>query len=200
MKQAINLFIVFTAKIIYPFWSFKEKYLSYFHRKLTGMLVQQKLKRSGCKIGDNMSIGKGVDIRIGKNSTVIIGNNVKIGEGVYIKVKERAKLIIGDNVHINQATRLSSNLAIEIGDDTLIAPYCNVLDHNHMYDLKTPVSSKLFDNAGIIIGKGVWLGVRVQVNKGVTIGNFSVVGANAVVTKDIPEATVFGGIPAKKLK
>ncbi|MCH8495499.1 MAG: hypothetical protein LAT57_07705 [Balneolales bacterium] len=158
------------------------------------------LEISGCRLGSQLRIGKNTKISVRDTSKVIIGNNVVIGEDVYINVKANATLLIGNNVHINKGTRISSNEKIEIGDDTLIAPYCNILDHNHVYDLQKPVSVYEFENKQILIGKGVWLGVRVQVNKGVRIGDYCVVGANAVVTKDIQESSVYGGIPAKLIK
>lgn len=121
-----------------------------------------------------------------------------LGDDVYIKVRKNAILKIGDNVHINKGTRISSFESIRIGDRTLIASYCNILDHNHKFDLKSSASTKEFDSSPIEILEGVWLGTKVQVNKGVTVGKYCVVGANSVVTKNIPNSCVYGGIPAKK--
>lgn len=199
LKKLFNNFVIILALLIYPFWTIKNK-LSFVRNKLRSILVYYSLRNKKIKVGKNLIVGKRVTINIRKNSKVVIGKNVKIGDDVYIKVAERAKLIIGDEVHINRSTRISSNELIEIGDYTLLAPYCNILDHNHVFNLKSPVSAKSFNNAPIIIGEGVWLGVKVQVNKGVKIGNYSVIGANSVVTKDVPPSSVYGGIPAKKIK
>ena len=200
MRAVVIKMIRIFAISIYPFWIIKERYFPFFQSKVRAFLIQQKLKNYKCKVGDNLSVGKRVDFKIGHASELSIGNNVKIGDDVYIKVKDGAKLFIGNDVHINKATRVSSNKEIIIGDNSLIAPYCNILDHNHVFDLTTPVSVHNFDCASIIIGKGVWLGVKVQVNKGVNIGDFCVIGANSVVTKNVPSSSVFGGIPAKKIK
>ncbi len=200
MKKIFQVFVHITAIVIYPFWYVKIRYVSFFQQKVRSLLVRRDLKNKRCQVGGNLIIGKRVVISIGKQSEVTIGNDVKIGDDVYIKVKKGAKLTIGNNVHINKSSRISANEAIEIGNYTLIAPYCNILDHNHMYDLKNPVSAEYFEDAPIFIGEGVWLGVKVQVNKGVTIGDYSVIGANAVVTKDVAPSLVVGGIPAKKIK
>lgn len=66
--------------------------------------------------------------------------------------------------------------------------------------MRSPASTSNFDCSPIEIKEGVWLGTKVQVNKGVTIGKFCVLGANSVVTKNIPDSSVYGGVPAKKIK
>ena len=53
---------------------------------------------------------------------------------------------------------------------------------------------------GIVIGDDVWIGARVTITKGKYIGNHSIIGAAAVVTKDVPEYAVVGGNPARILK
>src|SRR5690606_20519040 len=115
-------------------------------------------------------------------------------------VKKGAELRIGNNVHINKGSRVSSFKSINIGSNTLVASYCNILDHNHVYDLKSPASTILYESSPIFIGDGVCLGTKVQVNKGINIGEFSVIGANSVVTKNVEPSSVYGGIPAKKIR
>ena len=100
---------------------------------------------------------------------------------------------------IGYGGRVSCFERINIGNNTLIASYANILDHNHKFDLKRVPSTTLYDCMPIDIAEGVWLGTKVQVNKGVSVESFSVVGANAVVTKSLKRG-VYGGIPARKIK
>lgn len=159
-----------------------------------------RLKSNGVIIGDNFRIGKNATIRIGKNTKVKFGNSVILGDDVYINVKKNSELFIGNNVHINKGVRISSFESITIGNDVLIASYCNLLDHNHQFNLESPASTKYYDCAPIKLENGSWLGTKVQVNKGTVIGEFSVVAANSVVTKNVSKSCIYGGIPAKKIK
>lgn len=158
------------------------------------------LRKNNVKVERNLSIGRFFKFKINKNSKVQIGANVIINDDVYINVKKGATLIIGDNVHINKGVRISSFDSIIIGSNTLIASYCNILDHNHKFDLISPASITEYDCAPIKIGTGVWLGAKVQVNKGVEIGEFTIVASNSVVTKKIESNSIYGGIPATKIK
>lgn len=188
------------AIIIYPFYYLKKRYLDRLSQFLRTELIFIELRKRNVNLGKRIYIGKRTNIIVDKGAELDIGNNVVIGEDVYLKVKKGARLLISDNVHINKGVRLSSFDSIEIGNDTLIASYCNILDHNHKYDLKSPASPKAYDTAPIKIGKGSWLGTKVQVNKGVIIGEFCVVASNAVVTRDLLDSCVYAGIPAKKIK
>jgi acetyltransferase-like isoleucine patch superfamily enzyme len=85
---------------------------------------------------------------------------------------------------------------IEIGDYTQIAPNVVIVSANHdVYDSRKHISEK------ITIGKYCWLGAGCKILPGVKIGDFTVVGAGAVVTKSFPEGhCIIGGVPAKKIK
>jgi acetyltransferase-like isoleucine patch superfamily enzyme len=86
---------------------------------------------------------------------------------------------------------------ITIGDDVLIGPKVNIVTINHHLDPATRCSTYC---APVVIRKGAWLGAAVTVMPGVTIGENAVVAANAVVTNDVPDNTVVGGIPARVIK
>lgn len=199
-KKIIFFIIKIIAFLLFSFYYFNKKIIIPFIRLIQSELLILYLKLYGAKIGTNLRIGKNPTIRISKNSKITIGNNVVIGKDVYINVKKNSELFIGDNVHINKGVRISSFKFISIGSNVLIASYCNILDHNHKYDLQSPASTVYYDSAPIIIKEGAWLGTKVQVNKGVSIGKYTVVASNAVVTKNLEKSCVYGGIPAKKIK
>jgi acetyltransferase-like isoleucine patch superfamily enzyme len=104
---------------------------------------------------------------------------------------------VGRNVFINHACELMDRGGITIGDDVLIGPKVNLVTINHPIDPNTRRSTYC---APIVIKKGAWLGAAVSVMPGVTIGENAVVAANAVVTKDVPDNSIVGGIPARIIK
>ena len=104
---------------------------------------------------------------------------------------------VGRNVFINHACEFMDRGGITIGDDVLIGPKVNLVTINHPLDPSTRRSTYC---APIVIKKGAWLGAAVSVMPGVTIGENAVVAANAVVTRDVPDNAVVGGVPARVIK
>ena len=104
---------------------------------------------------------------------------------------------IGRDVFINSGCHFQDQGGIEIGDGALIGHNVVLATINH--DLN-PAMNRVNHYAPIKIGKHVWIGSNATVLQGVTIGDWSVVAAGAVVTRDIPPMTVVGGVPAKILK
>ena len=112
-------------------------------------------------------------------------------------------LVIGDRCVIGMRSGIVAHESIEIGDDVVIASGVSILDHDHrthVSDGHLVVENLEFTTAPIRIGSNVWLGDKVTVLKGVTIGDDVIVAANAVVTKDVPSGTVVGGIPATVIR
>ena len=106
-------------------------------------------------------------------------------------------ITIGKDVFINSGCRFQDQGGIVIGDGSLIGHNVVLATINH--DL-SPANDRKNHYAPITIGKHVWIGSNATVLPGVTIGDWAVVAAGAVVTKDIPALTVAGGVPAKVLK
>ena len=104
---------------------------------------------------------------------------------------------IGKDVFINSGCHFQDQGGIEIGDGTLIGHNVVLATINHDLD---PGENRKNHYAPIKTGKHVWIGSNATVMPGVTIGDWSVVAAGAVVTQDVPPMTVVGGVPAKILK
>jgi len=104
---------------------------------------------------------------------------------------------VGKNVFVNHACEFMDRGGITIGDDVLIGPKVNLVTINHPLD---PATRRSTYCAPIVIRKGAWLGAGVSVMPGVTIGENAVVAANAVVTSDVPDNVVVGGIPARFIR
>lgn len=116
-------------------------------------------------------------------------------------------LKIGNKVQVNDYVHIGAVNKIIIGNNVLIASKVFISDHNHgIYSGMSQSSpdmapeSRPIQSLPIIIEDNVWLGEQVSVLPGVTIGKGSIIGANSVVSKDIPSNCIAVGIPAKVIK
>jgi maltose O-acetyltransferase len=107
------------------------------------------------------------------------------------------RIEIGSNVFINYAASLSAHRLVRIGDGCQLGSYACLMDNDYhrVEDRSQPGQSD-----PIVLGNNVWLGVRVIVLKGVTIGENAVIGAGSVVTRDIPANCLAAGVPAKVIR
>lgn len=106
-------------------------------------------------------------------------------------------IFIGENVFINCCCHFQDQGGIYIGDGTLIGSYVVMATINHG---QKPLQRSDNFPAPIYIGKNVWIGSHATILPGVTIGDNAIVAAGAVVSKDVPENAVVGGVPAKMIK
>lgn len=175
----------------------------------------------------NVSLGKSIlsknffirfDRGIKDNSVTIGDNSILMNEIIF--ETNTGSISIGDGSFINGGTRLISIDHISIGNNVTIAWGCTIYDHDsHSLDYRERmldqerqladwdsgnfIKSKNWDvvnHAPIRIQDHAWLGFNVTVLKGVTIGTGAIIGANSVVTKDVPPWTVAAGNPARVIK
>jgi acetyltransferase-like isoleucine patch superfamily enzyme len=107
------------------------------------------------------------------------------------------RLELGDRVFVNYGASLSAHSLVRIGDRCLIGQYTIIMD----CDYHSPEDSESHgETRPIVIGDGVWIGARVIVLKGVTIGSGAVVAAGSVVTRDVPAGAVVAGVPAQVIR
>ena len=131
---------------------------------------------------------------------------VKIGKDTHVKrfaiLAPRSGYIkIGDGCTINPFCYFYGYGGIQIGNNVRIASGTKFIAFNHNFeDINKPISLQGNKYYGIIIENDVWIGARVTILPGVTIGKGSIIGAGAVVTKSIPPYSVAGGVPAKVIK
>ena len=106
-------------------------------------------------------------------------------------------ITLGENVFINHGCSFLDLGGITIEDDVLIGPKVNIITENHPID---PANRKSLDLAKVVIKQNAWIGAGATLLPGVTIGKNSIVAAGAVVTKDVPDNTIVGGIPAQIIR
>lgn len=117
----------------------------------------------------------------------------------------RPAVVIGNNCHFGIRNHITCINSITIGDNLLTGAYVLISDNSHgaieknMLDT-APFDRPLVSKGDIRIGNNVWLGDKVSILANVHIGNNVIIGANSVVTKDIPDNCVAAGIPAKIIK
>lgn len=139
------------------------------------------------------------------------GKNFTTGFGCRIEAEsEHGEVVlkIGDNVQINDYVHITAMSKVVIGNDVLMASKIYISDCTHgSYsgdaedsDPSVAPASRPISRKSVVIGDRVWLGEHVSVLPGTTIGAGSIIGANSVVTKDIPENVIAVGVPARPIK
>lgn len=112
------------------------------------------------------------------------------------------KISIGSNVHIGPGAMLDGAGGIVLGDGCILAPEVKIYSRSHNFDQN--VQALPFDNVMLVapvhIGRYVWIGTRAIVLPGVNIGDGAVIGAGAVVSKDVPSCSVVVGNPARVVR
>ena len=154
-------------------------------------------------IGDNVIVDDNtmVDAKGSKNSGIRIGNNVYIGRNCIIYCKD-GDIILKDRVNIGHNSVLFSSNKLVIEDEVLIAAYFYAMsggEYKYDSDVKI-IDQSGFSRGETVIGNNCWFGTKVVVADGVKVGKYSVIGANSLVIKDIPEYSVAVGSPAKVIK
>jgi acetyltransferase-like isoleucine patch superfamily enzyme len=125
-----------------------------------------------------------------------IGENVLLYPDVHLETQENARIELGDGVVISRGTHIVAVAGVIIGKGTMIGEYTSIRDANHNRDPGRSIRDSGHIARPIEIGQEVWLGRGVVVLGGVQIGDKATVGANAVVTRDVPEGLTVVGIPA----
>jgi acetyltransferase-like isoleucine patch superfamily enzyme len=175
-------------------------YLSYcfFHYHLS-------FKRKFTRIGGHPTIW-------GIRGVVVCGPNISIGKDVVFVAADgyrtnlssikiggiEGNITIGNNVLIMNGVRISSATSITIGDGCMLANFCYLTDSD-WHDIHDRTSAP-GGSAPIILERGAWIGDSAIVCKGVRIGENSIIGAGAVVTKDVAPNVIVAGNPARVVK
>ncbi len=130
------------------------------------------------------------------------GKNVKFRPDCTLLNPER--IYIGNNSEIGMRNVLwggKEDSILKIGDNVMIGPSVKIIAFNHGMDIGTiPMVDQASIDKDIIIGNDVWIGANVVITAGCTIGNGVVIAAGSVVTSNIEDNIICGGIPAKVIK
>ena len=206
MKQiflTIYIKVCHLCSYFYPY-RFRIKY-----KILSDIFRGQCFCRHFKSCGNELMVGKigmfrGLDY-------VSLGNNVSFDDGICLALwPEHSSdyppfMSIGNNCSFGAYNHITCVNCISIGDNCLTGKYVTITDNSHgntdMESLAmSPKDRPVVSKGGVNIGKNVWIGDKATILPGVTIGDGVVVGANSVVTRDVPANCVVAGIPAKVVK
>lgn len=148
------------------------------------------------------------ELRMGNN--ICIGNNCRLGRHLLLrcyKISDVEPTInIGSGVNIGDFSTISSCNRIDIEDGVRLGRMVMITDnaHGHTNNIEelliSPIDRPLVSKGPIYIERNVWIGEKATILPGVTIGEGSVIAANAVVTSNIPPFSVAAGVPARVIK
>jgi acetyltransferase-like isoleucine patch superfamily enzyme len=141
-----------------------------------------------------------VKFEIGKHATLRIGRWSWVGHDSKIRVHE-GEVSIGAKTVMGQECTISAYQHVSIGRECIIADRVMLIDFDHgVVEVERPIRLQGIYKRDVRVGSNVWMGYGACVLRGVSVGHNSIVGTNAVVTKDVPENAVVGGVPAKVLR
>ena len=131
-----------------------------------------------------------------------LGPHVLFEPGVWITAPGQARVRIGGGSFLNLGVMVASMELVEIGEHCMFANGCFISDANHRFDdPHRPVPWQGFTSRGPTrVGDNVWCGANVVITSGVTVGERCVIGANSVVTDNIPAFSLAAGSPAKVIR
>jgi acetyltransferase-like isoleucine patch superfamily enzyme len=202
-REFIYIFFFILGKLLYPLRVLYNNYLTRIVEYIYTGCLSLSIKIS------YGSVIRYPSIRI-EGPGIIIGRNSYIGKNAVIttwrtKSYEEPRLLIGNGTNIGQNCHITAIDKIEIGNNVLTGKYVTITDNSHgsisEKDLQSnPNKRELISKGPVIIEDNVWIGDKVTICPNVRIGKGSVIGANSVVTKDVPSFSVIVGNPARIIK
>lgn len=174
------------------FWKTYSICISYRFKHFKGILFnpRQVMGAKQISIGEHSTLGRGA----------ILTAWTSYGTDIFAPT-----ICIGDNCSIGEFVHISAIHSIIIGNGVLTGRYVYISDNAHGRGTFSeanvpPATRSLYSKGPIVIGNNVWIGERVCILAGVTIGDGAIIGTNAVVTHDIPPLCVAAGVPAKVIR
>lgn len=152
------------------------------------------------KVGRWVDIRKG--LRVNNPSNIRIGNHVRIDRMSRLSSYEGGRIDIEDGCYIGQFFSVMAGGDVVIKKNTLIASYVAVISENHSMDPKVGIKygDQPLIKQDVEIGENCWIGEKAVILPGVTIGDWSIVGACSVVNKSVPAYSIVAGNPARVIK
>ena len=144
-------------------------------------------------------LDRGAHMDVGPNARIRFGRGVRFMRD--FTGHFYGDVTVGDGVFFNRGCYVAAYSGLTIGNHCLFGEGVSIHDENHVVGRGfEPIATRGFEVKPIVIGNNVWAGAKATILQGVHIGDNAVIGANAVVTRDVPADTIVGGIPARVLR
>lgn len=175
-----------------------QRYVLYFHHARTNLAARWRLRSA--ELGPRVRVSG--RLRVENNGQMRIADRVQLYSTLV-----RSELVTGDDgileighrTLVNFGTSIVATGTVTIGQHCHIGPHCMIMD-NGFHEVDPDKRLSVPEPLPITIEDNVWLGARVIVMPGVTIGHDAVVGAGSVVTTDVAPRTIAAGVPARPIK
>jgi acetyltransferase-like isoleucine patch superfamily enzyme len=145
-------------------------------------------------------VGPGCALEVGQRGRLELGRWSWIGHGCKLRAHE-GTISIGAKTVIGQEVTISCFQHVSIGRECVIADRVMLIDFDHgMVEVERPIRLQGIYKRDVRVGNNVWIGYGACILRGVTVGDNAVIGTNAVVTRDVPDNAVVGGVPARVIR
>ena len=207
LKKITLILLQFIGKFFSHIFPYRfSNYFNIFKSLVYSSWISANFKNfgNGSIISPNCTLWGGEYITIGEKC-IISNGAVLTAWDKHGNERFKPRIIIGKNVSIGSNCHISAINLIKIGDNVLTGKKVTIIDNSHgKSELKSlsisPALRALFSKGPIQIDDNVWIGDKVTILSNVHIGKNSIIGANSVVTQDVPPNCIVGGIPAKVIK
>lgn len=158
------------------------------------------------KLSSGVTIGDYCRLDCNGRLGITLGRGVTLRRGVHIEVTSVLRqlaegCVLEDRVGVSEGSFIGAKGRVRIGADTIVGPHVVIVAENHVFaDLSTPIRAQGVTREGIDIGCDCWLGAGAKILDGVTVGDRSVIGAGAVVTRDVAPGMIAAGVPARTVR
>jgi acetyltransferase-like isoleucine patch superfamily enzyme len=165
-------------------------------------LWRRLLTRAGrrWRTGGMLFLGRRLELTVGKKGELRFGRFVWIGDGTKIRCHE-GTVEIGEKTVMGQECTISAFQRVRIGEQCVVADRAMFIDFDHgVVEVERPIRLQGIYKRDVEVGSNVWIGYGACILRGVSVGDNSIVGTNAVVTKDVPANAVVAGVPARVIR
>jgi acetyltransferase-like isoleucine patch superfamily enzyme len=153
------------------------------------------------KCGENVVIKRSCEFRLATGAILEVGSGSTLQDGAFFQLTlPSPKVYIGCNAFIGRRNIITSKNLVRIGDNVLIGSDVQVIDHERGMAREDLIRDQPARIGQFVIEDDCWIGARAKILVNTTIGSGAVIGANAVVTSDIPSCAVALGVPARVIK
>ena len=207
-----NVFYIIVKALMWAIARFYSYNLNHNIKKIRNVFYTYWLKCFLGNLGDNSLISYPCYLQGGGQKKIKIGRKTHIQRHCILacwtchnNVNYTPSITIGDNCNIGDYTQITSCNRIVIGNGVLMGRYVLITDNSHgslsrEESLIPPSQRNLVSKGAVVIGNNTWIGERVVILPGVHIGDNVVIGANTVVTKDIPSDSMVCGMGFREVR